>query len=51
MRNKSDVLACFKDFYKMVQTQHDVVVKVLRCDNETEYINRLFREYLSSQGI
>jgi transposase InsO family protein len=51
MKNKSDVLACFKDFHKMVQTQYDAIVKVLRSDNGTEYSNRTFREYLSSKGI
>ena len=35
MKNKSDVLACFKDFHKMVQTQYGAVVKALRSDNGT----------------
>jgi Integrase core domain/GAG-pre-integrase domain len=51
MKNKSDVLACFKNFHKMVQTQYGTIVKVLRFDNETEYSNRAFGEYLSFQGI
>ena len=33
MKNKSDVLACFKDFHKAIQTQYGAVVKVLRSDN------------------
>jgi Integrase core domain/GAG-pre-integrase domain len=51
MKNKSDVLACFKIFHKMVQTQYSTIVKVLRSDNGIEYSNRAFGEYLSSQGI
>jgi hypothetical protein len=41
-------LACFKDFHKMVQTQHGAVVKVLRYDNGIEYTNRAFGKYSSS---
>jgi hypothetical protein len=48
MKNKSDVFACFKDFHTGIQTQYGAVVKVLRYDNETEYTNRVFGEYLSS---
>jgi hypothetical protein len=51
MKNKSDVFACFKDFHKGIQIQYGAVVKVLRSDNGTEYTNRAFGEYLSSQGI
>jgi hypothetical protein len=35
MKNKSDVLVCFKIFHKMVQAQYGAVVKVLRFDNGT----------------
>jgi hypothetical protein len=49
MKNKNDVLSCFKDFHKEVQTQYGVVVKVLRSDNGTKYTNKVFEEYLSSQ--
>jgi GAG-pre-integrase domain len=48
MKNKSDVFACFKDFHKGIQTQYGAVVKVLRSDNGTKYINRAFGEYMSS---
>lgn len=51
MRNKSDVLACFKDFHRAIQTQYGAIVKVLRSDNRTEYTNKAFGEYLSVQGI
>jgi hypothetical protein len=48
MKNKSDVLACFIDFYKEIQTQYGAVVKILRSDNETKYTNKTFGEYLLS---
>ena len=51
MRNKSDALACFKDFHKAAQTQYGAVVKVLRSDNGTKYTNKAFEEYLSAHGI
>ena len=51
MKNKSDVLNCFKDFHRAIQTQYGAVMKVLRSDNETEYTNKAFGEYLSAQGI
>jgi hypothetical protein len=35
MKNKSDVLACFRNFHKGVQTQYEAVVKILRSDNGT----------------
>jgi transposase InsO family protein len=51
MKNKSDVLTCFKDFNKAIQTQYGAMVKVLRSDNGTEYTNKAFEEYLSAHGI
>jgi transposase InsO family protein len=51
MKNKSDVLACFKHFYKAAQTQYGAVVKALRSDNGTKYTNKAFEEYLSAHGI
>jgi transposase InsO family protein len=51
MKNKSEVFDCVKDFHMSIQTQYGAVVKVLRSYNGTEYTNRIFREYLSTQGI
>jgi hypothetical protein len=51
MKNKSEVLIYFKDFHKAIQTQYGIVVKMLRSDNGTEYTNKAFQEYLSTQGI
>jgi hypothetical protein len=47
MKNRSEVLACFKDFHKEVQTQYGAVVKVLRYESTS----KAFGEYLSSQSI
>ena len=47
----NEVFACFKDFYRAVQTQYGAIVKVLRSDTRTEYANIMFRAYLSYQGI
>jgi transposase InsO family protein len=51
MKNKSDILVCFKHFHKVAQTQYGAVVKALRSDNGTEYTNKAFEEYLSAHGI
>jgi hypothetical protein len=48
IKNKSEVLVCFKDFHKAIQTQYGAVVKVLRSDNETEYTNKAFEKYMST---
>jgi putative heme degradation protein len=51
MKNKNDVLTCFRGFHKGVQTQYGAVIKVLRSDNGIEYINKAFEVYLPSQEI
>jgi transposase InsO family protein len=51
MKNKNDVLACFKHFHKAIQTQYDAMVKALRSDDGTEYTNNALEEYLSTHGI
>jgi hypothetical protein len=51
IKNKSEVLGCFKDFHRAIQTQYGAVVKVLKSDNGIEYTNRMFGKYLSAQRI
>ena len=51
LKHKSDVLECFMDFHKLIMTQYNACVKVLRTDNGTEYVNKEFDEYLSNFGI
>jgi hypothetical protein len=45
MKNKSDILACFRDFDKGVQTQYRAIVKVLRFDNgstSTKHLGNIY---------
>ncbi|KAK1661961.1 hypothetical protein QYE76_050120 [Lolium multiflorum] len=51
LKQKSDVLSAFKDFYALVGNQYNAKVKVLRSDNGTEYVNKDFDYFLSSNGI
>jgi IS30 family transposase len=50
MRHK-DVFTCFQNFCAYVKNQFDVQVQVIRTDNGTEYVNKPFASFLSSQGI
>jgi Integrase core domain/GAG-pre-integrase domain len=40
LKRNDEVLKCFKSFHKMVETQFEKKVKVLRSDNGTKYTNR-----------
>ncbi|XP_043717647.1 uncharacterized protein LOC122665558 [Telopea speciosissima] len=51
MHSKSDVFTRFRLFHKMVQTQFDAKVKILRSDNGKEYMDGAFRTYLDTYGI
>ena len=51
LRSKEGVLECFKTFHKMVETQFEKKVKVLRSDNGTEYTNRAMQDFLRGNGI
>src|SRR5436853_2288922 len=51
MKQKSEVIYCFQNFDSYVRTQFDKRIKLLRSDNGTEYTNKAFGAYLSSQGI
>ena len=51
MKQKNEVLKCFRDFCSLIGNQYDARVKVLRTDNGTEYVNNEFESYLSAQGI
>ena len=51
MKQKNEVLKCFRDFYSLIGNQFDARVKVLRTDNGTEYVNNEFESFLSAQGI
>ena len=48
LRNKNDVFECFRDFHNLVMNQYNAQLQIFRTDNGTEYVNKLFDEYLSS---
>jgi transposase InsO family protein len=51
LKRKDEVLECFKVFHRMVETQFEKKVKVLRSDNGTEYTNRAMQKILRDSGI
>lgn len=51
MKSKSGVHMLFQKFYKMICTQYNAKVKVLRSDNGGEYLSSSFQQYLEAQGI
>jgi transposase InsO family protein len=51
MKQKNEVLKCFRDFCSLVENQYDARIKLLRTDNGTKYVNNEFQNYLSAQGI
>ena len=51
LKAKSEVFSCFQLFHKMICTQFDTKIKILRTDNGTEYMNKNFDAYLESNGI
>ena len=51
MRHKDEVFQCFKTFYALVKNQFNVQVQVIRIDNGTEYVNKVFGAFLSEQEI
>lgn len=51
MKSKSEVKSLFQRFHKMIYTQYNVKVQVLRSDNGGEYLSSKFRQYLEAQGI
>ena len=51
LKTKDEVFRCFKEFHKFVNTQFNTIIKTLRSDNGTEYINRKFHEYLATHEI
>ncbi|KAJ7946112.1 Retrovirus-related Pol polyprotein from transposon TNT 1-94 [Quillaja saponaria] len=51
MRTKNEVFQCFQMFHKLICTQFDAKVKVLRSDNGTEYSEGSFQKYLCDHGI
>lgn len=51
MKEKSDFTQIFINFHKMIQTQYNTSIKVLRSDNGREYTNVQLQTYLQQHGI
>jgi hypothetical protein len=51
MKQKSDVSEIFERFYKMVETQFQTKIQILRSDNGTEYLNSCLGPFLTEKGI
>jgi hypothetical protein len=48
MKHKSEARIHFTNFVKLIETQHDYKVKIIRSDNGVEFI---MPEYYASKGI
>lgn len=51
LKNKSDVLECFKKYNAKIKTKLMHSVRVLHTDNGGEYKSKEFKEYLDNEGI
>ncbi|XP_073816655.1 ecdysteroid phosphate phosphatase isoform X1 [Musca autumnalis] len=51
LKRKSDALQVFKRYKSNVEKQTGYVLKTLRSDNGTEYLNNDFQMFLKSEGI
>lgn len=51
MKQKSEVLKCFKDFDAYIQNHFSISIQIIRTDNGTEYVNNEFGNFLSGKGI
>lgn len=49
--NKSQVTHLFKSFHNIVKTQFERNIKTFQCDNGTEYINGMFKEFFDQNGM
>lgn len=51
LKNKCDVLDCFKKYNAKIKNLFSHGVRVLHSDNGGEYTSKEFKEYLASEGI
>ena len=51
LKSKSAILARFKEWKTLVERQLEHVVKVLRTDNDGEYVSKTFDDFLSKHDI
>ena len=51
LKTKDEVPVVFQNYYKMVKTQFEREIKVVRSDNGTEYVNNTLQEFFKEKGI
>ena len=51
LKEKLKICHVFQIFHKMIRTQFGTEIKILRSDNEKEYINSDLNPYLAYNGI
>jgi len=51
IKGKNEVLQCFQDFHKLIANQFNAKVRIIRTDNEKEYVNNDFGAYTLDHGI
>jgi transposase InsO family protein len=51
LNSKTEVFPIFKHFAKLVSTQYNTQIRILRTDNGTEYVNNKFHDFLNEMGI
>jgi transposase InsO family protein len=51
LKKKFDVLPLFTQFFQMIKTQYNIVVRAIRSDNGGEYIYDDFRSQFNQKGI
>lgn len=49
--NKNEVYGCFQSSHKMIETQGNAKLHVLRSDNGREHLDKNCQEYLTKNGI
>jgi hypothetical protein len=51
MKNKNEVFSHFQNFTNLIEIQYNTKIKILRTDNEMEFINQSFSNFTKSRGI
>ena len=51
LKGKSETIPILQKFYKMIQTQFGVQVRVIRSNNGTEYFNESLSTFFTQNGI
>jgi transposase InsO family protein len=51
LKDKSEVFACFKDFYMLITNQFSTHLKTFLSNNSTKYMSKDMAYYLRSNGI